>query len=1687
MIRFHDIFFCIVFTLATTVQADGLRYDPPVIGQFHPLREEPASPSVLWKPVDGGLLTINTTLFEDREVVDFEKREIFFERVEKNFNIVVWQYRYDELDAYLESRRRFALLNAWYKNSLSLLSQPPEKKKSLLSSLQWELPVQYPSWAQRVLGKDPPRLSMSGYEKIIISYENSNTDLTTSNQELRPSNSLMFDQENQFSITGSVGRLINLNIQGSTKQNVDVNDPLKNFKIEYKGDGNELEDEIVQEVSAGYTSFDMPKTSLSGFSQSHEGLFGIRVNSKLGPLALTSIASIEKGESQKATLSPSGQGESGSQMSERDYVRNKLFFLDTKYLNRYCGDSTIVPKVKELQLWLTNERIRQESSNSNTNKSTEVVYRTDKKTKEVFRLLKERRDYFLQSAEGWIRFDSISIEDNDKLGLYMVTEDTASIPVKGSDFLDTTTNDTSTSERLWLLKKQDMDSSYTDIFPLMWRNVYQMPNNFDLTKCRVRVVRTPDTTIEKTAGGRFFSEVLGLTDDKGSPLATNSQIYDVDHGLIILPVRFTSNAVARGNEPFSNDVLGEDNVNREIYRKTGTDYTNIVPKYKIMMSGSSRKTTFTLGFGSVMEGTEVLKVGGDLLEKTTDYIIDYQMGQVDLISKKAQSADKIDVEYQSESLFMPKQKVFLGTRGEIKLPIGEKSFVGTSVLWQDAASREKVPKINQEPYSKLLLDFNAQIDVEPEWMTSAVNLLPLISTDAKSSVALEVEVAHSRTNPNTDGQAYVDDFESSKETYPLGLSQTSWYQASWPTPYQSDSSLLHHPPAWIQYWYAPGVAKQELKTQIWDTITDRNQVSTEKYEPTLNFECQPAPPDSNPYRNRFDKPWGGIMTYFPAGTCNREKDKYFEFWAKNTGGGRMYIDLGTVSEDISLDGGPPNGTLDLEDKNNTGIITNDSLNNGLDGRKDTAEYYCVPTADYKHWDTLGYWRWDSTQNNRVVNQYLPYPRDPSKDKYQTYSETGKDQQNNFPFVDGTEGDLNLNSEDLNADGFRQGENIFRRYIDFDSASSAAFLDRNLQNYKVDDVVANANRSSGWHLYRVPLNVKDSVHCQSIGSPKWNEIKYIRIWWDNFSEANKSKKNMLQFARMQFVGNQWLEVPVMNPDSSKEVKLAVSTINTEENAKSYDPPPGVPRERDDRGNLAKETSLSLTYKNIQPGSSALVRKNLSFQQLNLSAYESLTMMVHSDTARQGLWYFFRFGTDDSTYYEARMSLDEDRWKALTIRLRDLSEMKRKAQIDKRDTVDKVLDSMWSGNVKLSVRRNPSFSSITWMSMGVMRDSTASGSAWNGEIWVDEMKVTGIKPLNGWAGRVSLTTKWADFMNLNFGLDYEDGSFRRMTETQLGLDNSQLSANFSVDWDMDKFLPEQWGVNIPLGTRMQQSLTRPQIKPNSDIYLTLDNGSADGLLEMYQEALSTIFGTKGHGPETASRHYQTTSFSQDIWTGFDKKTGSKNPFVNLALERPSVDFSYSIKNSVAAKGQLSGGGGDKLDLDTIRSYHGTLKYSLTPSLEPKYYKFKPFEQSKLLWLPDRVKNYEFSYLPTTLTFDVGEATYSKQTTIRGITGDTTHAQRLELDHRMNLVYDPINILNFTYNLVTARNLDSAITATNLGSQWKRFLMDNVAQMDKEWGKYGVLYGERSRTQGSTRRFSTGSATPSIIRQTIARPAA
>jgi hypothetical protein len=1659
--------------MACAAIAQGLRIEQPEIRAFHPLDTEAGKRSPL-NAEHPALFTRSSSLFYDTTIIDFEKRQITFARCD-SLGFTLLNDHYNELDDYLADRRNSALNRAWFQNSL-LSKSGGDAGPSESLKLAWELPVQYPGWAQRVLGTDPPRLSINGSMRIKIGFEDQSRKNPGVDQVLRGGAGFVFDQSNQFTISGSVGRLININISANSEGDVDMNNPLKNFKIEYKEQKQgELEDEIVQEVIAGYTGFSMPGTQLSGYSESKEGLFGIKVASRFGPLLLTTIASTEQGESQKLSVSNGGKGDAATTntQKESDFLKNRYFFLDTAYIaawnKKYAINGGSInapapPEVKTLEVWRQIE-VTDEQQLISTYGSDNVgkFYVDDPKGEQhQFVRLQPERHYKLYPKEGYIRlFDTSGVRDQEIVAISMQTEGAAFDKYANAKPGDT----------LWVIKPAvpyDYIAKNPARFRLMWRNVYRLSGEIeDITKFKIRVYQqgkdVQDTN--KTIGTVLLSKILGLTDDKGEALSDRDNIFKFANAELIIPPFDTT---AFGNEPFANPAFGEKR-DTIIYRygPQSTIMTlDFQPLFSIETSGASKQSRFDLGIG-VMDNTVRVKADGTLLMANTDYVFSSEIGTLELTSPRALAAQKIDIEYQREALFMPERKIFLGSRAEMKLPfISDNSLMGLSLLYQSSAVSQRVPRINQEPYSKLLFDFNTKLDFEPEWMTPLVNKIPLVKTDAKSSANIELEVAHSRMNPNSSKQAFVDDFESSKQVYPIVESYANWFLAS---PPWTNDLLPTHPPAWDFYWFTPVRSDKKNRvprSSVWNlNVKDDPTTGMNDDESVLRLHVRPAPTAPG-YQERFKNSWAGIMQSIPVSMSDRKRDQYFEFVLKSRdngiGRGKLRIQIGRMREDVCIAGAPPDGEPNKED---TAKFWRDlyveALDKGLDTLTGANETYTIP-------DGAGGWeKVSSAIGNWPDNEFI---NDPAKDDYNTYTE---DFPQNYKYACRLEKNrISSNTEDIDANGtVETSTEVYHEFVIDLADTNSPLIDKSTAD--------KLKTENGWRRYRLQLretyaNFPGVRRDTGLAIDEWTNMRMVRLIWDEFDAANLTAEDSLILTGMQFVGNQW--EAARDPSGKSKIEVsAIGTKESEEYTASLSTTDKILRENNETGGQQHEQSLRLEFRDLGMNETALVERSFSSQPLKIASYDSLTMVVHGKgpTPPVGeplyggdIKFIFRFGTDSTAYYEYRRPIMPGWNNYVAIDLKEVSRIK----LDW--LTQHPSDSMdaWSADSTLHIRapigRQPNFANITWMAVGVeCRRSVRNNNA--GEIWVDELKVVGIKQFNGWSSRLNLQTQLADFLTITGGLNYEGGDFKTMTDqdiTRTG--DSKFSGNFSLSTGIDKFMPKEWGVSMPIGGSVTSSLTRPQLKPNSDIYLT-NNNQPDGLFEMIRDVASDASGRKSLRADTMTlaEHFETQSQGQSFFINYSKNSANSNPAVDLLLDRITTNFQYNKNMNLVRRGEKPDSAGDYQNTDTSQTYTGGIKYDLTPKDPPKWTKWKPFGENPAAWVPGQLKNLELSLLPNRANLDLANATYSQTSDFRHEPGSEPTSKRSEvfdISHGFQLDFSPIRpLMDLSYSLNVIRNFPNSSNINQPG-RMQNFIQEDILRRHSDWGEYYILKRERSRSQ-------------------------
>lgn len=1668
--------------LVGSAWAQGIPYPRTKVPGYAPLYVQPRveSPLVSEHPA---YFDLKSSLFRDTTIIDFEKRQITFMRFDAATGVPIWVFHYAELEEYLSSSRGYALLGLWDDLFKKVGGEKQEKKRP---RLEFALPVHYPAWARRVLGKNPPKLSIKGYQTIDISVQGSKTKVGGDEDDTSPG--FQFDYDNMFTIAGSVGRLINIEIKTgkSGDEEFDFQDQLKKFKIEYKGDTkDELEDEIVQEVVAGYTNFPMPGQGLAGYSGGHEGLFGIKVRSQIGPLALTTIASIEKGESQKMTLSPTGGGRS-TPTSEKGFARNAFFFLDMRYREKYQNpNAPDVPPVSVLKVYVAREG--EQADDVIQNYAYAHFAGEDSLAGSVLlRKMRENDDYYLNRAEGWIRFNKKNRPgDRDRIAICLVTADPSYN--KGDSTVITKKNGIPVLGGLWVLKDRHGEAMVEadSTFLLMWRNVYEIRGDVRADDFEISIVRdfgAGDTASkrETPAPRKYFANLLGIADENARPLTSNTEIFDFDNGYLIFP----------DLEPFGNsDLLGSNNsvgnATPVIYEVelNKTEFTEAPAHFSIYMSGTSRQSCFNLGFG-LMPNTEKVTInnGTTTLLKGTDYIIDYEFGSLELISERAKAADHIDIEYQQSSLFMFDRKNFLGVHGRLDMPnIGRDSYIATSLMLQTTSVDEsRIPRIGSEPFRRFFFDANTQFDFEPEWMTKAVNLLPLVSTNRESEATFSFETAYSNVSPEAGKEAYIDDFLSSKREYPLGEASSLWYRAGVPRDWLGVSAsghdkMLWRPPAWQFYWYTPEDNARTRKTMIW---APRPYVDEEPYLATMKLECRPVP-DNPELLNQVTtrsglmsdsvvvNPWAGIMTAIPVSLKVGERNKYLEFWMKNQGGGVLYIDMGEVSEDLSLNGGPPSNRMDREKETIRYREYNEKYDLGLDSLRNEDEFYLYPDLVDMEWDTLKY-------EDPLLGAY---GTDPSRDDYREYTNSVRDKSN------GTESDQYLTNEDINNNGFSTRENFFRVKIDFDNLDTCSFVDTSMQA---------ADPNSGWRHFRVRVNSPDDEdRFDRFGNPDWENISFVRLLWTDFPDNSKKQVDTLEFTEMRFVGNQWEERAAVD---SGDVKVEASVLNTIDHKRpAYWHPPDKTMEKEEGNKKVdkKDQSLVIEYRGLRPGDEALVERNLttSYQSFDLSGYKSILMAVRdvdlSIYNDDHMWFVFRFGRDDSTFYEYRPAVvnDSSTWSwenGLVIELRRFAQLKLDYfdhHGDEPEGIDTAVTDLRGNRYRILSRTRlvPSFADIKWMALGVVCDSTAfpSDSGSSGVLWINGLRVCGLEAMDGWAFRASIGTHWADFMDLSATLNYDDADFRQMSEDYQTNKGARLSGGMTGQWFLDKFVPREWDVSVPFGASVSASLSRPKLRPRSDIPLTHEDGTPDRLGEMGRDFADMVLGTRLSNSLTQAEHYQTASMNRSWNTSFSKGEKSDNPFTRFTAERTSVSYSYSHDTSTTLEGGRPEGG-DHVDIRSTKGHRSSLKYDLSPRRPAPWTSWSPFSDTKAKWVPRDIKALRLNMLPSRVHFTVADGDYRWTYNARSRTGDTSWTEGLGITHGFQFGYAPIDpLIETDFNLTLRRDFHDALLSwrdvPTRNARVSRFLNREVLKWDSEWKKYYVTAGELSNGGSRSQDFS------------------
>ena len=1116
-------------------------------------------------------------------------------------------------------------------------------------------------------------------------------ELTRSNFREAQTTHFEFDETQQIVVQGKVGDRVSVDLNYNSERDFDFEN---NIRINYSGS----EDEIVQKIEAGNISLSLPSTQFVTFSGQSQGLFGVKSLMKLGPVDITSIASIERTKKEKHKIT-SGAESQGQAVPDYQYRKNQYFFVDRLFRDGglilddngapIAGQTGILALpsfyplkdgkhrignvlINEIEIYksvgaaagsgtIYGLAYVEPDYNEVNNKWSEAEPQHSGDTEgSFFTRLTRNQDYIVSEDLGYIRLTSPTQNVSLAVSFSLVERGNQDI-IRTIGELSTTVVEGDTIH-LKLIKPLTPNPGHPT-WPLEFKNVYYlgasniMPEGFDI-QVTYKNGSLGDNERDEVSGKTFIN-LFGLDSLDASANFTpddlidkmNPNIVNLVSGELFFPMLYPFEMdQAAGTE----DFFGEGNRSEELsdilpdsaalYRSLSDQLIRNQSQFDIKVAYQNKSATINLGGFMLVEGSEEVYLNKVPLVKDKDYIIDYFTGSLTLLTEAYnEPGAELEVMFDKHELVSFDKKSIIGARAQ--MDFGERSFIGATALYYDQSVINEKIEVGYEPTRNFIWDLNGRHSMELDGLTRAIDKLPFITTDKPSSFNFEGEFAQVLPNPNPvdnpalgdrQGIAFIDDFEGSKRTTNLGVRRRFWSRSSTPL----GRNAKHRSE---MFWYNPWT--QVLTQDIWPnqqtSIRAQNQLTDVL---VLNYmrrdlHRQTVDPDSN---------WASVTASLYSSDFNQSQSKFFEIWllSSDNTDATMTVDLGFISEDQN-----GNGIFNTEDKPEAGLLIGNTLleddeDIGLDGCTDPFEDgygRCLP-------DSITY---AQALSDPIMSElvYVGTDRDtldPNNDNW-TFKEEDSEGPEKYRDINGTEGNGTSDrplegarypdTEDINRDGnFDAKDDYFT--ASFDLSPFSEDWERYQGGY-------NQTRLGKWRLYRIPLN--EFKMLRENGNITWDTIKFLRMTLSGINE-----KDMIQVAKVEIVGNEWQELGVRGPSLSTYAEddsvFAVTVINTEDNtdyARSVEEI-GVQGEYDRLNAIRlKEQSLVLKFNELKPGYEGAAQKNImelkGARAQSYLMYKKMRMFIYGNSDDIGaentdVDFFIRFGRAND-YYEVQYPVYE----------------------------------------------------------------------------------------------------------------------------------------------------------------------------------------------------------------------------------------------------------------------------------------------------------------------------------------------------------------------------------------------------------------------------------------------------------------
>lgn len=629
-----------------------------------------------------------------------------------------------------------------------------------------------------------------------------------------------------------------------------------------------------------------------------------------------------------------------------------------------------------------------------------------------------------------------------------------------------------------------------------------------------------------------------------------------------------------------------------------------------------------------------------------------------------------------------------------------------------------------------------------------------------------------------------------------------------------------------------------------------------------------------------------------------------------------------------------------------------------------------------------------------------------------------------------------NIEDINKDNtLSETENYYQYQI---KISPQDINPNNVgQNYIVNVLdgqatIGSTQKSVKWYQFKIPVTEFE----KAVGSIEgFNSIRFMRVFMTGFD-----KPVICRLARFELVRSDWrryqydLQKPgeyIANDDNT--TSFDVSAVSVQENGTktpiNYVIPPGISQQQNIQTTnlvLLNEQALSLRTCNLKDGDSRAIYKNAD---LDVRSFKKLKLFMHAEKLGAeplndgDVTVFVRLGSDyNNNYYEYEIpvkltapgyydpNVDNDKYNVWPTDNEFIIEFDKltNAKINRNAKVGVDLVAMqkpWTdsdGNNSITVVGNPNIASIKSIMVGIRNPKDNGALPKCVEVWINELRLTDFTNSGGWATTGRIQAKLADFGQVAFASSYSTPFFGSI-EKKI----SERSRETNFQWDatstfqLGKFFPVKWKVNLPIYYAYGQTRITPQYSPY-DPDIKIDNPNIDPTLKKEIK--------KNSQDITVRKAY---NFSNVRIDGLRKEGAKPMPW---DVSNFSVTYAYNetSRHNVNIENSI------------IKSYRGAFSYNYAVNAKS----WTPFKKTKSKILNNKwfalIKEFNLTPLPSRLGFNTDITRNYSELLNRDITSFYTGSSDVVTKPQFNKTFNMTRSYDLQWNFT--KNLKFDFTANN-----------------------------------------------------------